>query len=74
MIYSLSATNDFFPSWPQIQYAIMRNFGGLDGMDPIKVFKDNLHGKIKIEVINKRTLHTSIRVHKKNHKYTFFIN
>ena len=32
------------PTWPQIEHAIRRNFGGLDGtdLDPIEEFRKNL--------------------------------
>lgn len=32
------------PTWQQLEHAIRRNFGGLDGteLDPLEVFKQNL--------------------------------
>ena len=39
MVYKLAEERGREPRWPQIEHAIRRNFGGLDEIDPVEVFK-----------------------------------
>lgn len=39
MVYKLAEERRREPRWPQIEHAIRRNFGGLDEIDPVEVFK-----------------------------------
>lgn len=34
------------PSWRQLEHAIMRNFGGLESVNPVEVFQECLKGKV----------------------------
>ena len=44
MMYWMCNQSGHPPTWPQIEHAIRRNFGGLDGteLDPIEEFRKNL--------------------------------
>ena len=44
MMYWMCDQSGNPPTWPQIEHAIRRNFGGLDGteLDPIEEFRTNL--------------------------------
>ncbi|XP_078381354.1 E3 ubiquitin-protein ligase rnf213-alpha-like isoform X3 [Oculina patagonica] len=39
MVYKLAEEHGREPRWPEIEHAIRRNFGGLDEIDPVDVFK-----------------------------------
>lgn len=40
MVYNQSQRTKLVPSWSMIQYAVRRNFGGLDvGFDPVSIFR-----------------------------------
>lgn len=39
MVYKIAEEQRREPRWPEIEHAIRRNFGGLDEIDPVKVFK-----------------------------------
>ncbi|ESO94720.1 hypothetical protein LOTGIDRAFT_232244 [Lottia gigantea] len=42
MVYGFAEEFDKTPCWHQLEHCIKRNFGGLDTIDAVKVFKDNL--------------------------------
>ena len=39
MVYKIAEEHNGEPRWPEIEHAIRRNFGGLDEVDPVKIFK-----------------------------------
>ncbi|KAJ7339580.1 hypothetical protein OS493_005983 [Desmophyllum pertusum] len=39
MVYKIAEEHGREPRWPEIEHAIRRNFGGLDEIKPVKVFK-----------------------------------
>ena len=39
MVYKMAEEHRREPSWPEVEHAIRRNFGGLDEIDPVKVFR-----------------------------------
>ncbi|XP_077864556.1 E3 ubiquitin-protein ligase rnf213-alpha-like, partial [Saccoglossus kowalevskii] len=43
MVYGFSKASGDPPTWRQLVHAIRRNFGGLDDIDPVKVFNKQLH-------------------------------
>ena len=42
MVYIIAAEHGRKPHWPEIEQAIRRNFGGLDGIDPVEDFKKHV--------------------------------
>ena len=44
MLYWMCDKSGSPPTWPQLEHAIQRNFGGLDGttLDPLEEFMKNL--------------------------------
>ena len=44
MLYWMCKKSGDSPTWPQLEHAIKRNFGGLESedWDPLKIFKDKL--------------------------------
>jgi hypothetical protein len=38
MVYGFASRSDHLPTWFELQHAILRNFGGLDDVQPINVF------------------------------------
>lgn len=47
MLYWMCEKSGYPPTWPQLEHAIRRNFGGLESkeLNPIKIFKDKLPGR-----------------------------
>ena len=50
MVYNIAAEQKRAPQWPEVEYAIRRNFGGLDltsnqhhdqDQDPVKIFQQH---------------------------------
>ena len=39
MVYKMAEEHGREPRWSEIEHAIRRNFGGLDEVDPVKIFK-----------------------------------
>ena len=39
MVYKTAEEQGREPRWPEIERAIRRNFGGLDEIDPVKIFR-----------------------------------
>ena len=39
MVYAFSKRSGKPPTWFELKHSILRNFGGLDTQDPLKVFK-----------------------------------
>ena len=44
MVYSFSKRSGKPPTWFELKHSILRNFGGLDGVDPMAVFERHLAG------------------------------
>ena len=42
MVYSKSAASGKPPTWPEIEEAVRRNFGGHDEETPVKIFRELL--------------------------------
>ena len=42
MLFNFSQTSGHELTWMQMQHAILRNFGGLEGLDPLKVFDQKI--------------------------------
>ena len=44
MLYWMCERSQSSPTWPQLQHAIMRNFGGLqsDKINPLEIFKQKI--------------------------------
>ena len=38
MVYKTAEEHGREPRWPEIEQAIRRNFGGLDAIDPVRIF------------------------------------
>ncbi|PFX29705.1 E3 ubiquitin-protein ligase RNF213 [Stylophora pistillata] len=39
MVYKIAEERGREPRWPEVEHAIRRNFGGLDEIEPVKIFK-----------------------------------
>ena len=39
MVYSIAGEKEREPTWPELEHAIRRNFGGLDEINPVEFFK-----------------------------------
>ncbi|CAC5363746.1 RNF213 [Mytilus coruscus] len=44
LVYAFAERKKQIPSWNQLKYAIMRNFGGLECVDPVSVFCQQFEG------------------------------
>ena len=44
MLYWMCEKSNCPPTWPQLEHAIKRNFGGLESteLDPVKIFMDKI--------------------------------
>lgn len=42
MVYSFVEKSQKKPTWFEMLHSIKRNFGGLDSVDPVEIFKINL--------------------------------
>ena len=43
MLYTFVETSGYKkPTWPQLEHSILRNFGGLENVEPVDVFYQNL--------------------------------
>ena len=42
MVYKTAEEHGREPRWPEIERAIRRNFGGLDAIDPVKIFRKHI--------------------------------
>ena len=42
MVYKTAEEQGREPRWPEIEQAIRRNFGGLDAIDPVKIFRKHV--------------------------------
>ncbi|XP_021363666.1 E3 ubiquitin-protein ligase rnf213-alpha-like isoform X2 [Mizuhopecten yessoensis] len=52
MVYAFADQKKEIPTWHQMQHAIMRNFGGMDDIDPVSVFEQVL---TTVDITKKRT-------------------
>lgn len=50
MVYGFSHKSGSEPTWREMEHAVLRNFGGLDNVEPVKVFEDRLAGSINRNV------------------------
>lgn len=48
MVYKMAEEHRREPSWPEVEHAIRRNFGGLDEIDPVKVFRKYFRGQFSL--------------------------
>ena len=39
MVYKIAEEQGREPRWPEVEHAIRRNFGGLDEIEPVEIFK-----------------------------------
>ena len=39
MVYKIAQEQGREPRWPEVERAIRRNFGGLDEIEPVEIFK-----------------------------------
>jgi len=44
MIYGFAERSHKKPTWHQLKHAILRNFGGLENIDPVAEFEATMHG------------------------------
>jgi len=42
MVFGFASQSRSTPTWCELQHAILRNFGGLDDVEPVKVFAKHL--------------------------------
>jgi hypothetical protein len=42
MVYSIAAEKKDKPSWTELEHAIRRNFGGLDEIDAVEIFRKHV--------------------------------
>lgn len=42
MIYGFAARTEHKPTWLQLKHAIMRNFGGVENINPVQIFQECL--------------------------------
>ena len=54
MVYKTAEEHGREPRWPEIERAIRRNFGGLDAIDPVKIFGKHVRfsGNEMVGVLN----------------------
>ena len=52
MLYYMCQKSNCLPTWPQLEHAIKRNFGGLETKDlnPFKEFADLIHDKQEVDL------------------------
>lgn len=55
MVHAFSERNHNMPTWRQLEHAILRNFGGLDRVQPVEVFGKYLHSLDKKSPVCTRT-------------------
>ena len=41
MVYGFAKKSGSVPTWREMKHAILRNFGGLDGVEPVEDFSRN---------------------------------
>ena len=52
MIYGFMKRSGDFPTWSELQHAILRNFGGLDDIHPVEVFEKHLQNVDKNQPVS----------------------
>lgn len=60
MVYAFAAQSRDHPSPNQLTAAIRRNFGGLDSIDPVDVFREQLPMSLSPEKVDHKLLRWSI--------------
>ena len=48
MVYKMAEEHRREPRWPEVEHAIRRNFGGLDEIDAVKVFRKYFRGQFSL--------------------------
>ena len=48
MVYGFAHKSGSVPTWREMKHAILRNFGGLDGVEPVEIFEKILAGSINM--------------------------
>ncbi len=56
MVYGFMKRSGEFPTWAELQHAILRNFGGLDEIHPIDVFEKHLKNVDKNQAVGIRSV------------------
>ena len=49
MVYKMAEQHRREPSWAEVEHAIRRNFGGLDEIDPVKVFRRHFRRQFSLD-------------------------
>ncbi|KXJ23404.1 E3 ubiquitin-protein ligase RNF213 [Exaiptasia diaphana] len=47
MVYSIAAKKGDMLDWPELEHAIRRNFGGLDEIDAVKIFREHVKSSFR---------------------------
>ena len=48
MVYKVAEEQGREPRWPEVEHAIRRNFGGLDEIKPVEIFKQFALGESRM--------------------------
>ncbi len=51
MVYGFADRSGNDPTWKEMEHSILRNFGGLDNVEPVEVFRRNLNMDEAVSVI-----------------------
>ena len=52
MVYAFAAKQHRPLCWHQLEHSVLRNFGGLDTVDPVQIFKDHVTTLYKGEEVS----------------------
>ena len=54
MIFGVAKDKNLIPDWKDIEYAVRRNFGGLDvnDLDPVEIFMEHLDVPAHLRKVN----------------------
>ena len=53
MVSGFSKKSRIEPTWLELEHAIRRNFGGLDCIDPVKIFADKMQNVGKRQAVRR---------------------
>ena len=56
MVYGFAKRSGKAPTWYELEHSILRNFGGLDGVEPLAVFKKRFETVFKDKQVYKHML------------------
>lgn len=48
MVYGFAQKSGSVPTWKEMEHAVLRNFGGLDSVQPVDVFVQKLAASINV--------------------------